>query len=294
MYAYKMATELQDKRLKDFERAIVRSYLKYESIDKMVSDIDCQYPFSIAALYRILDNYGVVKNVGRQHTNFAQAILFLDSLVKSNFPLEKCYRLMPHTFQISLSSLHRILHSIKMGVTNRFGVALAVSLESDPYSLLMGNDISTPRVELGKPQGALSFPMGFSSPTDSHMTAVKRILQREMFVTDTVNRAFPEKLLEGEIKPFMYLTIADVKVGVYRIILPNKFRDENSFSSYKLTNFKFTPVTDLVSLGTNTSTVRSGVLEVCQQYTNQRFVGEYVPVINSQLNQRVLAYASSD
>lgn len=293
MYTYTMATDLQEQRLKDFERAIVRSYLQYESIDKMVSNIDCQYPFSIAALYRILDKYGVVKNIGRQRTNFAEAILFLDSLVKSNFPLEKCYRRMPHSFQISLSSLHRILHSIKMGVTNRHGVALVVTLESDPNLLLVGNDISTPRVELGKKHGSLSFPMGFSSPTDTSLTAVKRILQREMFVKETINKAFPEKLLQDEVKPFMYLAIADVKVGVYRVILPNEFRDENGFSSYKLTNFKFMPVSHLISLGTNTSTVRSGVLEVCQQYRDYRFSEEYVPVVNSQLNQRVLAYASS-
>jgi hypothetical protein len=111
----------------------------------------------------------------------------------------------------------------------------------------VGNDVSTPRVELGKPFGSVSLPMGFSRKRDTKQKAILRVLQQEVFAKQAIKQNMPMEVITEDVEPFMYLDIADVRVSVYQLSLPKELSSSRSFSSFKLENHRFLSVGEIVN-----------------------------------------------
>lgn len=247
-----------------FNRLLIREYLKYGSVDEAVKRNHFDLPVSYAHYQRILDGYGVVKAAG-PNNKLTEAIHFFESLAKDNIRPDQLYRKMPLSFQTSIKTLYRIYAYMKEGITRRVGVALVISPYDDPCRMLLAEDVSTPRLELGKTYGSLSLPMGYSRKRDSRKSAIKRILQNEVFTQKVVNRTFPDQLIADNFEPFMYLDIADVRVAAYRLILPKNLSSISSFSSFKLRNYHYRNLDELLTKKDGLN-LRTGVGEIARGY----------------------------
>ena len=69
-----------------------------------------------------------------------------------------------------MATLHRIYRDVKKQVKTgieertlrRTGTALVITTECNSERVLLGRDVSTPRLDLGKSFGSVSLPMGYS------------------------------------------------------------------------------------------------------------------------------------
>lgn len=296
-------TERQSPQEKEeaFNKFIISEYLKYGSVDEVFRANDYSLPISYAGVQRLLDKWGVVKAAG-PNTMLSESIGFLVRLVETRIPLESLYKRMPPSFTPSMTTLHRIYRNVKKDVKKeiekrdmrRVGTALIIT-GSSKGEILVGHDISTPRLDLGKKYGAVSFPMGFSKRTEFHEDSVIRVLQQEVFAQQTINKSLDFYSLVNDPEPFGYIDIADVRVSVYHLQLPEWLIENETFSSYKLKNFNFVPVENVLSGRLN---LRQGVREMTRGYI--KYLGtigqedEVEPIyINSNLN-RELALLSLD
>jgi hypothetical protein len=173
---------------------------------------------------------------------------------------------MPLTFKemTSAQTLHRVLNLIRSGLTRRVGTALVITPESEPDKVLIGNDISTPRLELGKPYGSISLPMGFAKRGEERERSILRVLQREVFSGLAIERNFPYEIIPVNPEPFMKILIADVKVSVYKLSVSDELLEH--LSSGVLTNLHFEAsgtISQADGVGTN---FRAGIVEICQDY----------------------------
>jgi len=217
----------------EFNRSIVAEYLKYGSVDELFRENDYNLPISYPGVQRLLDKWGIVKAAG-PNTRLSEALAFLSSLSKEKIPLETLYRNMPPSFRTSMGTLHRILSYVRKGTIRRVGTALVISPNNNPNLVLVANDVSTPRLEVGKPYGAISLPMGYSSRTENKETSILRVLQQEVFTRQAIDRTLPfDEVVNGS-EPFMYMDIADVRVAIYNLILPDWLSGKENFSSFKL------------------------------------------------------------
>jgi hypothetical protein len=157
-------------------------------------------------------------------------------------------------------------------------------------------DVSTPRVDLGKPYGAISLPMGFSKRGEPASTSILRVMQQEVFSNQTVCQNFPFNVIPSNPQPFMYLYIADVRVAVYRIEMPKEYSDLSLFSSFKMTGFKFIEAEDLANCTLADSQVRMGLADIAKGYLNHS-INEIsykpypVSLVESELNRGLAALA---
>src|SRR4030043_1238763 len=135
---------------------------------------------------------------------------------------------MPPSFKPSAATLYRILSYVKEGITRRIATGLVISPQGNNKEILIGQDVSTPRVELGKPYDSLSVPMGFSKIGDPREEAILRVLQQEVFTDYAIEKKVPD-VIPVRPKPFMYLDIADVRVEIFNITVPKKLSDIKSF-----------------------------------------------------------------
>lgn len=253
------------KRQEDFNKWLVSEYFKCGTVEAVFRKYRFNIPISYAQFQRILDKWGVVKSAG-PNSKLTEAIEFLSSLAKENIPFERLYRRIPPSFQTSAATLYRILSYIKEGITRRVGVALVITPFNSKTRVLIARDVSTPRVELGKIYGALSLPMGYARKRDTARINILRILQNEVFTKDAINRSFPFEIISDFPHPFMYLDIADVRVSVYHIQLTRELSNLKKFSSYKLKDYSFIQVSDVVSGKVGTSKFRAGVVEILRGY----------------------------
>lgn len=252
-------------REKEFERFVVSEYLRYGSVDEVFRKNAYNLPISYPGVHRLLDRWGIVKSAG-PNSKLSEAICFLTSLSDQKIPLEKLYKSMPPSFQTSMATMHRIMHNVKEGVVRRAGTALIVTPDGDPDSFLVGNDISTPRIEFGKPFGSVSVPMTFSKSREPAKVSILRILQQEVFTEKVLNEKLPFEVIPQNPEPFMYLDIADVRVGVYNIRLPKELSEPRTLSSYKLENFRYI---DFPEVHDNSEqNFRSGITEMAAGYDN--------------------------
>jgi len=222
----------------EFNKFLVREYLKYASVDEVFRIHKYSLPVSYANYQRILDKWGIVKAAG-PNSKFSEMVNFLAKMVKEEIPLEKLYKKTPHSFRTSVVTLYRILSYVREGITRRVGTALVITPESEENLILIAKDMSTPRLDFGKPYGSFTIPMGFSSKVDTRNDAVLRVLQQEVFTNETIEKEFPSSVIPKKLEPFMYLDVLDVRVAIYHLVLPKKYSSISGFSSFKLQDFKF-------------------------------------------------------
>jgi len=249
----------------DFNKFLVREYLKYGSVDEVFRNHDFHLPVSYANFQRVLDKFNVVKAVG-PNDKFSEAVDFLSHLVKDNIPFEKLYKKMPSNYRTSVVTLYRVLSYVKEGITRRLGCALVISPYNDQNKVLIAKDVSTPNIEFGKTYGSYTIPLGYAKKGASRTENIRRILQQEVFTDWVAEKKFPDFFMKDEMSPFMYLDIADVRVSVYNLQLPKNLSSPVFFSSYKLKNYKFVNSKELLDGKYEKVTLRAGVKEAVRGY----------------------------
>lgn len=246
-----------------FNKWIVAEYFKHGSVDEVLRIHRWGLPISYANYQRILDKWGVVKAAG-PNSKLTEALEFMTHLAYDNIPIEELYKKMPPSFQTSASTLYRILAYVKEGITRRVGTALIITPYDSKDKILLAHDVSTPRIELGKPYGALSLPMGYSRKRDGRKVNIIRVLQQEVFTRKTLELAFPNETVPQDPQPFMYLDIADVRVSLYHLQLPKNLSGVRNFSSYKLKEFEYVSM-DKILKG-DYKNLRAGVIDAVAGY----------------------------
>jgi len=278
-------------REQEFYRFIVAEYLKYGSVDEVFRRSDYNLPISYSGVHHLLDRWGIIKAAG-PNSRISEALTFMTALSQEKIPLETLYREMPHVFQTSMGTLHRILTHIRAETIRRVGVALVLCPQNDPEQVLIGNDISpVSRTYLGKKYGDISLPMTFAGREEARVTSILRVLQQEVFTQNTINKDKRfHSLIPNDAKPFMFLDIADVRVAVFQIVLSEEFSTSNSFSSFKIENHRYIPVQDLAA---GHQSFRAGIQEIGKGYLNYLYClsEEEVPksvFVKSSLNEMLL------
>lgn len=250
--------------LHDFEKNLVREYFKYGSVEKVYKKHYYDIPISEAGYHRLLDKWGVVKAAG-PNNSLSEVISFVTKYAEEGSVFGKAYKSMPISFQSSSKSLYRVLSYVKSGVTRRVATALVIHPFKERNKLLIAEDVSTPRKNLGKSLGQFTFPVTFSRKRDSEKVNIKRVLQHEVFTNETIEKLFPEKIIPTNLHPFMYLDIADIRGSVYSIELPKEYSNNYKFSSYKLRNYRFVEKKELKKLHEK-KLLRSGVYQIAKVY----------------------------
>ncbi len=249
-----------------FNRWLISEYLKYGSVDEVYKAHDYNIPISYAGYQRLLDKWGIVKAAG-PNTRLTEALIFLEELSLEKIPLERLYRKMPLSFKASITTMHRILNSIRSETIRRVGTALVITQVENKNLVLIGNDVSPiVRTNVGKPFGSLTLPMGYSRRTESRETSILRVLQQEVFTFPTIERIdTPKRIIPPSPRPFMYLDIADVRVAVYHLTLPPELSKPDSFTSFKIKNHRFIHLGEMLERKLN---FRAGIVEIAAGYRN--------------------------
>lgn len=268
---------------KKFNTFLISEYLKYGSVDEVFRANRFNIPISAAAYHRLLDKWGIIKAAG-PNSKMAEILDFLTRFAEENIPLEALYKKMPPSFRTSAATMYRIVSYVKEGITRRIATGLIITPGSNKKMILVGDDISTPRIALGKPYGSLSIPMGFSRKRDPREDAILRILQQELFTKRAIKKDMPN-LIPVRPKPFMFLDIADVRVEIFHLKLPKKLSKSSCFSSFKLQNFRFLDKEKIMK--GNRKKYRLGVVEAAKGYT------KYLEIKKRNLEFNPLQYKSS-
>lgn len=268
----------------EFEKFLIIEYFKLGSIDKVIKEHRYSLPISFAGYHRVLNKYGVVKSAG-PNSKISESLNILSLMATYKIPLERIYhKFAPRSVQVSTNTLHRILHYTRMGLTRRQGVALIVTRKWDDKSVLVGSDLSVNDPVLGQ-KGDISLPMGNSKLHEPVRVSIMRVLQQEVFTDEVLSKNFPVNFIPEHPKPIMFVNIADIRVSVYRIVLPAK---THNFSSYKLANLHFEKIGNLASLN-----LRAGVGNILNKY--EANLNSIAPVeildFDSDLNSLIFALA---
>lgn len=294
----------------EFERFIVSEYLRYGSVDEIFwanrfRNLAVSYP----GVYHILKRWGVVRSLGRSSLPLTETLEFLVRAVEGKIPIATLYRRMPPSFQPTLATVHRVYNETKKVVKaeieikerelRRVGTALVVTPWGNSHEVLIGRDVSPARRDVGKPYGSLSLPMGFSKKGEGKK-AILRIFQQEIFTEKFLEdpSAFNQTAdgLMEDLTPFMFLDIADVRVSVYHLELPAELSSVGSFSSFKLKNFKFLGVGEILAMEGSGQLLRQGIKEIAkgyQEYREKLTLGAYEPFyVDSFFNQRLALLVS--
>jgi hypothetical protein len=258
-----------EKKRLEFDKFIVREYLRYGSVDEIFKRHDYNLPISYPDAHRLVRRWGIIKAAG-PNARLSEALEFLTILSQERVPLENLYRRMPPSFQTSMSTLHRILSHIRHETIRRVGTALVIAPEGNPNLVLVGNDVSTPRPELGKEYGSISFPMGYSSRVETIRDSILRVLQQEVFTEMAVEKRLPLKIIPDLPQPFMYLDIADVRVAVYHLALPKSLVKLENFSSYKIVDHRYLHIGQLADGKVEGYKLRTGLQEIALGYEDYR------------------------
>lgn len=262
-----------------FNKEIIGEYLKYGSVDEVFKRHGYDLPISIAGYYRLLDKWGVVRAAG-PNNKLAEAIEFLEELALEKIPLERLYKRMPPSFKTSAVTLHRILSHIKKGVIRRAATALVISSERDPNRILVGRDVTAPRLEYGKYYGAFSVPMTFSKRNESKERSILRVLQQEVFSKQTVERNFPYEVIPDEPEPFVLLDVADVRLAVYHLALQGRQAEKEQFHSFKLVEYDYL---DRAEIEERAGEFRVGVAELVKFYEKYKTAMQKGEVVNPKV-----------
>ena len=246
-----------------FNKWLISEYFKHGSVDEVLKKHNFDVPISYAQYQRVLDKWGIVKAAG-PNSKLTETLDFLTKLAYENIPFDKLYTRMPSSFRTSAATLYRILSYMKEGVTRRMATALVITVAGSGKKILVANDYSRPRLSFGKTYGSISIPVSFSRLRDPREMAILRVLQQEVFTDFAVENKMPD-IIPLRPRPFMFLDIADVRVEVFHIKLPKKYSKKNTFSSYKLKNYRFINVSSLAKLASKRK-LRIGAREATEGY----------------------------
>ena len=269
----------------EFNKYLVREYFVCGTVDEVLRKHSYGLPISYANYQRILNKWGIVKTAG-PNSKISEILDFLTKLVEKNVPFEYLYKNMPPSFKTSAATIYRILSYIKEGVTRRIATGLIITQSQSKKKILVGEDVSKPRIELGKPFGSVSIPMGFSRKIDTREEAILRVLQQEVFTEFAIEGKLPD-IIPIRPKPFMFLDIADVRVEIFHIRLLKKFSKLGNFSSYKLTGFKYLDIEDTKKMEKERRKFRVGVFEAISGFR------KYQGLLDRNLAFNPLQYKSS-
>jgi hypothetical protein len=260
-----------------FEQELLTLYFQHGSIEQVFHIKNYDLPVSFATYHRLLNRFGIIKSAG-PNSRLSESLNILSLINNYKVPLERVYRkYAPSSLKVSTNTLHRIMHHIRLGVTRRCGTALVISNQSFPDRYLIAQDNSLHQPSLGQ-SGDFSLPMGHTRMQDSHITSVTRVLQQEVFTNPCIQGDFPFSLIPKDIAPIFFINVADIKVAVYRLIIPDKY---HLFSSLKLHNYHFVSQTELQSFK-----LRPGVTEIIEKHEELRYLPQTQTeiVIDSNLN----------
>ena len=282
-------------RENQFKRFVVSEYLRYGSVDEVFRRNNYDIPISYPEVHRLIKRWGIIKSAG-PNSLLSEAVTFLTLLSRDNIPLERLYKGLPPSFKTSVGTMHRLLHNIKEGIIRRVGTALIISPEHNKYEILMGEDVSTPRLELGKPFGSITLPMGYSKEDEDPRDSILRVIQQEVFTNLAINRSLPIEIIPQKPTPFMFLDIADIRVTVYHIKLPGVLSGNDMFSSFKVRNHKYFSIPELSGDGDKFN-FRAGIREIglgYQRYIEKQVEGkQIIPFIERCFINRSLAISFS-
>ncbi len=278
----------------EFEQMIVAEYLKYGSVDELISANEYSLPISFAGIHRIVDKWGIVKAAG-PNKPLTECISFFVRLVEEQIPLESLYKNMPPSFTPSMTTLHRIYRHVKEEIKKeienrsmrRYGTAVLLTPQGNPFCALVGRDTSPARPDVGKKFGSHSFPMGFSKFGEEKSDSILRVLQKEVFTRQLLDGEFPAEILAKirNPKPFMYLDITDVRVAVYTMELSESLSSLDNFESFKLKNYEYVDLWGLALSGQPDGSFRLGMREIAGGYIKHLKSPDIAPsYITSDLN----------
>lgn len=277
------------KNQSDFEKWLVGEYLHYGSVNAVLYKYRFSpFPVSPAEFHRIIKRCGIIKNVGRRSTHLGEAILFLEHIAETNLPLESAYKKLPPSFKTSLSTLHRIYRNIKHGISRRTATGLFLTPENDDGRILVGSDIASPRVMFGKEIGSKTIPMTFSSKREPQRNSILRVLQQEVFSDLAVENKIPPALYQNVNSPFVTVFVADIKINIFHISVPNKII--GLMNSYKLTNINFIDLNKLNrSITERNSAFSVGIAETILAFQKKMVMGsKHTSIVISKLNKLII------
>ena len=129
--------------------------------------------------------------------------------------------------------------------------------------------------------------MGYSQKGESPTLSNKRVMQQEMFTSEVLNRSFPQNLIPKNPPALFYVNIADIRVTVHHLEVP----PDISFSSYKLSGYRYENVHDLAGIDPHHEHIRPGIVDIATHYLNHDYNRQdtSIPHHNSNLNQALLA-----
>lgn len=284
-----MEISLAKEKIEQFNQFIVAEYLKYGSVDEIFRRNNYDLPISYPEVHRLVRRWGIVKSAG-PNSILSEAITFLALLSQQRIPLETLYKRLPPSFKTSMGTMHRLLHNIKEGVIRRIGTALILTTADDPNLVLVGNDVSTPRLELGKPFGSTTLPMGYSKEDEDSRDSILRVLQSEVFTQMAIEQTLPSEIIPPKPKPLMFVDIADIRVSVYHLGLSKELSEIGNFASFKVQNHRYLRVWELANGGEGYN-FRAGIKEIgagYQEYLEKTWV---LPPVTQCLLNRELALA---
>lgn len=250
----------------EFNKKIITDYLALGSVDAVFKKHNWDLPISYSGFHRLIKKWGVVKSAG-PNTKFSETVAFLDMLSSDKIAIEKAYKKLPPSFQTSAQTLYRVVSNVKRGLVRRVGTSLLITIPEDMQSVLIGKDVSAPRLDFGKPYGSYSLPMGFSKKNESRHDSILRVLQREVFSKRTVEQNFPNDVIPENPVPFMHLLIADVAVAVYHLQIPANILQ--TADSSVLTELQMQPVEQITSQPGGSIYYRSGIAEIVGAYARE-------------------------
>lgn len=254
-----------------FEQQLIADYLRLESIDAVFKEKKFSLPISFAGLARILRKNNIVTTAG-PNSHLSESLYFFSLLKDYGGSVAKLQNKLG--ISVSTKTLHRVLHNIRFGITRRFGAALLMEDKNSPGFYLTAQD-QTLKGKLGE-KGDWSLPMTHTREQDSHYTSILRVLQREVFLEQTIENRFPTEIMQQNLSPAFSIDITDIKVNVYHIKLD---MSRYMFSSFKLSNYQILDGTTINSLK-----CRPGVKDIIQGLE----LGTNQAQVSSKLNSELL------
>ena len=276
---------------------LIDFYLKYGSVEAAFYKEREKIFISIASYYRLIKEWGIVRAVG-PHTDFDEKLLFFTLFATAKLPLETFHRLMMlPSFKTSYNTLIRSFREIRRERTTKEGAALVITPEGLPDQILVGEETSS-RYKYGKKLGDLSVPMGFSRKDESPYLSILRLLQMEVSNPLVLEREFvigsdtSAHIIGEEQKPFMTIDIADTRVNVYHLNLPNEHFDPEILVNHRLRNMQLMTTEEILSGGLDSS-LRTGIPEIVKTYQDVMSSSQDTrnpiesPILVSNLNRQL-------
>lgn len=237
-------------------------------------------------LYKeILRKWGIVEYVGPDR-QYPEILYLLSEMATRKISLGSVFVRRPLIFGVSVDSFEEVVKNIQRGIILRTGTALVLSPEGEPHSIVVGNDYSDPRGELGKNVGSLTVPECFSKLKEDQRISILRVFQREVFANLSAEGSFNLGMVSVEEAPIAYVDVADVRVTCYRGTIPKRLMGE--LSSPTIFDLKTRQLDEVLSLK-RVGTIRAGLPETIREY--QRFLisgPDFEPrVVTSELNGEI-------